>query len=70
MKAALAARPKLEIQARLQALGQQAVSLANLTGQSVATLVRSRNSSTVALCSTRERRWSTLCSFASLYTFW
>jgi hypothetical protein len=40
VKAALAARSKLETQARLQALGQQAVSQANLTGQSVASAQR------------------------------
>jgi len=36
MKAALAARPAAETQARLQALGQQAYSQANSTGQAVA----------------------------------
>lgn len=36
MKAALAARPAADTQARLQALGQQAYSQANSTGQTVA----------------------------------
>jgi flagellar biogenesis protein FliO len=36
MKAALAARPAAETQAKLQALGQQAHSVANSTGQPVA----------------------------------
>lgn len=36
MKAAYAARPAAETQARLQALGQTAYSMANSTGQSVA----------------------------------
>jgi hypothetical protein len=38
MKAALAARPAAETQAKLQALGQHAYSVANSTGQSVAAI--------------------------------
>lgn len=38
MKAALAARPAADTQAKLQALGQHAYSVANSTGQPVATV--------------------------------